>query len=186
MAASSISQFTKKSKSDVYIYFNPSASSILFPDPHLWAKNTQESSRDHRILMWISNHKWLYSYYFERMVEKLNHAYKCDKEETKTTAHLSHLPTSPTWNTRSMNHKMRAGDFSVASALKTSFVKLMRKTWSLINRRWEKISRDYSKCHRNVVVLKYVTIESHLSLIKWDLKAMWVFSTRIYALKPNT
>jgi len=32
---------------------------------------------------------------------------------------------TPTWNTWSMNHKMRAGDFSVASALKTTFIMLM-------------------------------------------------------------
>jgi len=42
-----------------------------------------------------------------------------------------------------MNHKMRAGDFSVASALKTTFIMLMGNV-KCINRKQEKISRDYS------------------------------------------
>ncbi len=98
---------------------------------------------------------------------------------------------TPTWNTWSMNHKMRAGDFSVASALKTTFVMLMGKMWSVINHKREKISRDYRNCQTVAVVLKYVTIESHLKhswvwvKIQWDLKEIWVFSTEIYGQKQN-
>lgn len=91
--------------------------------------------------------------------------------------------TSPTpaRNSWSMNHEMRAGHFSVASALKTTFVILMGKMWSVINRKREKISRDYSKCQTSAVVLNYVTVESHLKhswvwvKIQRDLKEIWVF-----------
>lgn len=76
-------KFMKKFKSDVYIYFNPSASSILYPVPHVRANiTTVESARDQDFNVdfqfQMALGQSLFILFTQKRVERLNHAHKCD------------------------------------------------------------------------------------------------------------